>query len=92
MISVGVLKKVARGVCTMCLSWLMGCGDCVFVVLRCGVAPRFDSMVWHLFAAFFPGGFCEITYFFLRYWLGGVGCGNKRVLPACIGFILLTGT
>lgn len=48
----------------MCLSCLMGCGDCVFDVLRCGVAPRFDSMVWHLFAAFFPGGFCEITFFF----------------------------
>ena len=29
MVSVGVLKKVTRGVCTMCLSWLMGCGDCV---------------------------------------------------------------
>ena len=29
MVSVGVLKKVTRGVCTMCLSCLMGCGDCV---------------------------------------------------------------
>lgn len=62
--------------------------------LYCAVELRRVLILWFgiCLLHFFPEVFVRSHFFFLRYWLGGVGCGNKRVLPACIGFILLTGT
>lgn len=57
--------------------------EIVFVVLCCGVASRFDSMVWHLFAAFFPGGFCEITFFFFEVLAGRGGLWQQEGV-ACL--------
>ncbi len=74
----------------------------MFVVLRYGVGSRFDSMVWHLFAALFPRGFCEITISFFEVlagrgglWQEGVACLQHQFrfvplnLPSPVGFSYL---